>query len=119
MIAGGVELNEKTIVDISIGQHWAKHWDEADLVNNFGPREQFPHNYPESHPQSKSNPQIAWCYPIASLGYYRTWLTDTYVGDGKFKNYIGTKVKKGELAPSIGQLAISSVSLPAIEHQKD
>lgn len=118
MIIGGVELDEKTVVDISIGQHWAKHWDEANLTKNFGGREKFPHRYPDSHPQSKSNPQIAWCYPIASLGYYRTWLTDTYVGNGKFTTYITGKVKKGELAPSLGQLAISVVAGQMIEHKQ-
>lgn len=113
MIVGGVELSEKTVVDISIGVHWAKHWVDAGLAVQFGERRKFPHRYPQSHPQAKSNPQIAWCYPIDVLGYYRTWLAETYIGSGKFKAYIGEKARKGEIAPSVAQLAIAAVAVPS------
>src|ERR1700716_1509357 len=50
--------------------------------------------YPDSHPQSKSNPQESWCYPLAALGRYREWLQDTYIEGGKFSAYLKVKVVK-------------------------
>jgi hypothetical protein len=45
----------------------------------------------------------------AALGAYREWLQDSYIEGGKFSNYLQTKVSKGELAPSIAQLAIAAL----------
>ena len=44
-----------------------------------------------------------------ALGAYRSWLQDTYIEGGKFSAYIKGKVSKGELPPSIAQLAISAI----------
>lgn len=70
----------------------------------------YPHRYPDDHPQAKSNPQESWCYPIGALGEFRQWLQDEYLEGGKFKGYLNGKVKKGELAPSVAQLAIAAVT---------
>jgi hypothetical protein len=61
------------------------------------------------HPQAKSNPQESWCYPLAALGAYRTWLQDIYIEGGKFSTYLKGKVSKGEIAPSIAQLAVAAL----------
>ena len=112
LIMAGAEIGEKMVPDISIGQHWAKYWDANDLESRFGDREKFPHRYPKDHPQAKSNPQIANCYPLDALGEYRRWLQDVYLDGGKFKNYL--KEKK-EIPPSVSQLAIKRLSPKLIE----
>jgi len=76
MIMAGAQIGEKVVPDISIGKHWAKYWDANDLGSRYGDRRKFPHRYPDDHPQSKSNPQIANCYPLDALGEYRRWLQD-------------------------------------------
>ena len=103
LIMAGANIGEKIVPDISIGQHWAKYWDENNLDAKFGDRKKFPHRYPKDHPQARSNPQIANCYPLDALGEYRRWLQDEYIEGGKFKNYL--KGKK-EIPPSVSQLAI-------------
>jgi hypothetical protein len=115
LIMAGAQIGEKFVVDISIGQHWSKHWDENQLDELFGDRAKYPHCYPDSHPQAKSNPQESWCYPLEALGRYRKWLQDSYIEGGKFKNYLAGKVAKGELAPSIAQLVITTIAPAQIE----
>ena len=115
LIVAGAEIGETFVVDISIGQHWSRYWDANSLAAQFGDRAKYPHRYPDSHPQAKSNPQESWCYPLAALGHYREWLQATYLEGGKFENYLKTKVGRGEIAPSIAQLAISALTPPQIE----
>jgi hypothetical protein len=112
LIMAGADIGEKNVVDISIGQHWSKHWCDNGLTAIYGDREKYPHHYPDSHPQSKSNPQESWCYPLAALGAYREWLQDVYIEGGKFSSYLKGKVSRGDLAPSIAQLAIAAL-IPA------
>ncbi len=107
LIMAGAQIGDKMVPDISIGLHWAKYWDKNDLGSKFGDREKFPHRYPADHPQAKSNPQIANCYPLDALGEYRRWLQSDYLGKGKFKDYL--KGKK-ELPPSVAQLALERLS---------
>jgi hypothetical protein len=114
LILVGADIGEKTVVDISIGQHWSRYWDENEFDDEYGERCKYPHCYPDSHPQSKSNPQESWCYPLAALGHYREWLQDKYIEGGKFKHYLQGKVAKGELPPSVAQLAISTLTVPAL-----
>jgi len=113
LIMAGASIGEKMVPDISIGQHWAKYWDANNLGDRFGDREKFPHRYPKDHPQARSNPQIANCYPLDALGEYRRWLQDVYLDSGKFKNYL--KGRK-ELPPSVAQLAIERLSPKLIEN---
>jgi hypothetical protein len=109
LIMAGADIGEKNVVDISIGQHWSKHWCDNELATHYGEREKYLHHYPDSHPQAKSNPQESWCYPLAALGAYREWLQDVYIEGGKFSNYLKGKVSRGDLAPSIAQLAITAL----------
>lgn len=115
LIQAGADIGEKMVVDISIGQHWSKFWEANSLNEVHGQRTRYPHRYPPSHPQANSNPQDSWCYPLASLGAYREWLHDEYLGRGKFKNYLDAKVRRGELPPSIAQLAISTLAPELLE----
>lgn len=112
LIMAGAQIGEKMVPDISIGSHWAKYWDNKNLGERFGDREKFPHRYPKDHPQAKSNPQIANCYPLDALGEYRRWLQDDYFAGGKFAGYL--KGKK-EIPPSVAQLAIDRLSPGLIE----
>ncbi|WP_394888473.1 hypothetical protein ACG873_24960 [Mesorhizobium sp. AaZ16] len=115
LIVAGAEIGEKFVVDISIGQHWSKYWEEHNLSELYGPRQKYPHRYPDDHPQSKSNPQESWCYPLPALGAYREWLQDEYLEGGKFKGYLSGKVAKGDLPPSFAELALSALVPVQIE----
>lgn len=115
LIAAGADVGPKTVIDISIGQHWSRFWEQKGWDVDFGPRKKYPHRYPDDHPQARSNPQESWCYPISSLGSYREWLQDHYIEGGRFKGYLDGKVKKGELAPSVAQLAIQAIAPTQIE----
>jgi hypothetical protein len=106
----GADIGEKNVVDISIGQHWSKYWTDNGLDSSFGLRRRYPHRYPSSHPQAASNPQDSWCYPLAALGQYREWLQDVYIEGGKFSAYLKGKVSKGDLPPSMAQLAIGALA---------
>lgn len=115
LIVAGAPVGDKMIPDGSIGIHWGKYWEANGMDKMYGPRQKYPHNYPDSHPQSKANPVPAWCYPIDALGQYRTWLQEEYIEGGKLKAYLSTKVSKGELPPSVAQLAISAMTPDQIE----
>lgn len=110
LIMAGADIGDKNVVDISIGAHWSKYWLDSGLVEVHAQRQKYPHRYPESHPQSKANPHESWCYPLSALGDYRTWLQDVYIEGGKFKSYLSGKVSKGELPPSVAQLAITALT---------
>lgn len=116
MIIAGAPIGEKVVVDISIGQHWSKFWSDNRMDEAYGPRGKYPHCYPDDHPQSKANPHESWCYPLAALGEYRAWLQDSYIEGGKFSTYLRTKVSKGELAPSVAQLAIGALAPTLLAH---
>jgi hypothetical protein len=115
LIQAGAEIGKHFVVDISMGWHWAKYWADNDLDQAYGGRCRYPHRYPDSHPQAKSNPHDSWCYPLASLGEYRQWLQNTYVEGGKFSAYLEGKVTRGELPPSIAQLAIEALVPAQVE----
>lgn len=118
LIGAGAKIGENFVVDISVGQHWSRFWDDNGLAEHFGARAKYPHRYPETHPQALSNPQESWCYPLAALGAFREWLQDEYIEGGKFSTYLKGKVSRGELAPSVAQLAISTIVPAQIEGPK-
>lgn len=109
MIQAGADIGEKTVVDISIGHHWSKYWEANGLEEKYGGRGKYPHRYPADHPQAQSNPQESWCYPLDALGEYRQWLQNEYIEGGKFRTYLDGKVKKGDLPPSMAQLALDAI----------
>ena len=105
----GAEIDERFVVDISIGQHWSRFWDENGLAETYDVRRKYPHRYPDSHPQSKSNPQESWCYPLSALGEFRRWLQEEYLEGGKFATYLKGKVSGGSLPPSFAELALDAL----------
>lgn len=104
----GVHINAKFVPDISVGIGWSKHWEDCQLSEKYGQRRRYQHNYPEYFPQALSNPQASWCYPESALGEFRRWFREHYVGEGKFANYLSSKVKARELSASFVQLAIAA-----------
>ena len=110
LIIAGADIGEHFVVDISIGQHWSKYWVDSGLAEKYGDRDKYPHNYPDSHPQSKSNPQESWCYPLEALGHYREWLQSVYLEKGKFASYLKGKVASGQLPPSVAELALTTLA---------
>lgn len=115
LIQAGAPINEKMVVDISIGAHWSMYWVKNNLSAVYGERAKYPHHYPDSHPQSKANPHESYCYPLAALGHYRGWLQDSYIEGGKFGDYLKGKVQRNELPPSVAQLAIATLVPERIE----
>lgn len=107
----GLHLDSSFVPDISVGGAWGKHWTANDYDSKYGRRIKFEHNYPSYFPQAKSNPQEPWCYPESALGEFRRWLRESYIGEGKFKNYLENKVKERALPVSFAQLAISAYGL--------
>lgn len=107
----GLQIDSKFVPDISVGTHWANHWNDRDLAQKHGERRKYDHNFPEYFPQSKSNPQDVWCYPDSALGEFRRWLQDDYIEKGKFKKYIAQKVRDRQLPVSFAQLAVAAYGI--------
>ncbi|RJP67994.1 MAG: hypothetical protein C4535_09815 [Comamonadaceae bacterium] len=104
----GLHIDEKFVPDISVGQHWSKHWSSNGGEAVYGARIKYEHNYPDYFPQALSNPQDSWCYPEMALGEFRRWFRETYIAGGKFANYIESKAKEKRLPVSFAQLAIAA-----------
>lgn len=108
LIRGGANVGPDFVPDISMGQHWGKYWNENDLADKFGERVKYMHEYPESFPQSASNPQSPWAYPDEALAVFRKWVRSTYIKKA-LPNYLNSKAKQGAIAPSFAQLAIKAL----------
>ena len=104
----GLHIDETFVPDISVGQHWGRHWVSTNGDGTFGPRVKFDHYYPDYFPQAASNPQEPWAYPEEGLGEFRRWFREKYIAGGKFQNYIEAKVKEKKLPISFAQLAIAA-----------
>jgi len=109
LIKQGIELGDKFIPDLSIGQHWGKHWSSGNLDNVYGSRTKVPHYYPSNFPQALSNPQDAWVYPDEALPEFRSWVRKTYLPD-KMPKYLSTKVADGSVGGLKAQQAIAALS---------
>lgn len=112
LIMAGAPIGESMVPDISMGTHWARYWEEFNLDERFGEKKKFPHRYPNDHPQAKSNPQSANCYPVDALGEFRRWLNDVYIGEGKFAKHLKGQKK---IPPSVAQLAIERLSPKSVK----
>lgn len=104
----GLQITNKFVPDISVGRLWADYWTKNRLAETFGERRIYKHNYPDYFPQALSNPQDASCYPEASLGEFRKWMRERYIGGGAFERYLEGQVEKLGLPPSFPQLAVSA-----------
>lgn len=92
LITNDLPVNSKTIVDGSVGIHWATYWKDNDLEGQFGERIEYAHHYPDYFPQARSNPQPAKAYPDAALPEFRRWFKQVYLLT-KFPAYMLTKAK--------------------------
>lgn len=109
-IRGGLNVDSHTVPDISVGQAWAKHWEAEELESRHGPRIKHPHNYPDYFPQSASNPQPIWVYPLSALGEFRIWMQTKYA-TSHFPVYLQGKVRRGILPASTAEtLAIQALA---------
>lgn len=102
----GLHIDSRFVPDISVGIGWASHWKKINGDQQYGERSKFEHNYPDYFPQSASNPQEPWCYPENALGEFRRWFRETYVGEGKLKNYLATAVEKKQLPANFANAAL-------------
>ena len=111
LINNNIPVNNKIIPDISVGQAWANNWKENNYNNKYGKAKKYNHLYPDSYPQSKSNPQEAWCYPIEALGIFKKWFYNTYLSN-KFPRYMTNLIKNEKISLEYGNEVIKTFSLP-------
>lgn len=107
-IQNGLDVNEHTVPDISIGKIWSNHWASNNLAGTYGDSIPYDHYFPDDFPQAKSNPQNAKAYPVAALGAFRQWIEDVYMPE-KFPNYIRNKVKDRMLPASAAELILEKI----------
>lgn len=89
----GIVVDERTMVDGSVGSTWGRYWTANALNDQFGERTKIPHQFPESYPQR--DPMVN-AYPTAALPAFREWFNDIYLTE-KFGNYLSRKVKNGDI----------------------
>lgn len=109
LIQSGVLVDDKTVPDISIGAHWATYWKKQELALEHGEPTNYQHFYPESYPQSGSNPQIVKAYPLSALSAFRMWLEGTYLPE-KFPKYMLSKQKQGHIEAGTANKLIDAFS---------
>lgn len=80
-------------------------------------RQRYNHEYPLNYPQSKSNPQPAFCYPEEALGAFRAWLHATYIRS-KFPAYMLSQTKKGSVPIAIANKALGAFGAQQLEARK-
>ena len=107
MIREGADLGKSFIPDISVGQAWSKYWNAESLEVVYGGRRTYEHNYPSYFPQSASNPQTPYCYPDDALGEFRAWVR-THYSPKNLPNYLGGKVKQGQIEAKKANAAIEA-----------
>lgn len=107
LIRSGANLGSSFIPDISVGQHWGKHWTSNNLDAVYGVRVKYDHNYPEYFPQALSNPQPAYCYPDEALAEFRDWIKKEYVTK-KMPSYLLGKVKQGQIPAPAANIALDA-----------
>jgi hypothetical protein len=76
--------------------------------HDYGPHLTYPHSYPPSFPQAKSNPQWAYCYPEDALRVFRRWDRYVYPKDGLPK-YLTGKTAKGEITSSAARAVLTAL----------
>lgn len=93
-IRNDIVIDERTMVDGSIGIAWGNHWRNNKLAEKYGELIKIEHKFPESYPQI--NPQVN-AYPTSALPDFLTWLNDVYLTE-KFGEYLMRKVRKGHFS---------------------
>ena len=109
LIQQGMQIDEHTVPDLSVGKLWGTFWKEINGDEKFGPRTKHPHNFPDYFSQSVSNPVDAWVYPDAALGEFRLWLRTVYLPEN-FPNYLRNKVGQGFFPPSKAEILLEAIT---------
>lgn len=109
LITSGASLGTRILVDISVGLHWANHWNDNGLDGRFGVRKYYSHNYPSYFPQAASNPQPAACYPEDALPEFRRWMRSTYLPQ-KMPDYLKSQAKQKKLPAQLVTSAIEALT---------
>lgn len=109
MINSGVDLNEHTIPDISVGLTWAAYWKANNLEQQHGQRINYPHEYPVYYPQHAAGIKNAWCYPNTALAIFREWFRETYQKQ-KLPVYLTKKENAGHIDASTTNKLIDAFS---------
>ncbi len=92
-IRHNIVIDERTMVDGSIGITWAKYWTTNNLESKYGERIKIEHKFPKAYPQR--DPMVN-AYPTEALPTFLKWFNDIYLTE-KFGNYLMGKVKKGDI----------------------
>lgn len=108
LIQSSLPVDEKTVPDISVGQHWSGYWKDKKLADSCGERVKYEHQYPEYFAQAKAGPQAAFAYPDAALPAFREWMRAVYLPE-KFPAYLSQQEKRRALPPSVASLVIAAV----------
>ena len=116
LIREGACIGCEFVPDISVGQHWSKHWSQNLLDAAYGRRREYTHNYPEYFPQAASNPQKPYCYPEEALAEFRRWARTIYL-PLKLPLYLQSKVKQGELPSAAAAAIVRALSSPASQNR--
>lgn len=111
IIRSGLQLDQHTIPDISIGGTWGRYWSSKKLDRKFqSQRIKYPHVYPGSYAQSKANGRIEqWIYPMSAISEFKTWLQTDYVMK-KMPKYLKDKVDQRKLSPSQAKALLDAVT---------
>ncbi len=112
LIVGGANFGTRMILDLSVGNHWGRHWAKGELAKRFGSRAKFDHHYPKYFPQAWSNPQKANCYPDAALPEFRRWLREVYM-ETHLPAYLHDQVRQKKLPA-----AIATGTMDALGHHR-
>lgn len=107
-IRGGINPGTRILLDISVGQAWAKHWRKEALADRFGLAAKYNHFYPDYYRQSLSNPQTPLCYPEDALGAFKRWLREVYV-PLKLPLYLKGQVGQGKVGHVEATAAIAAL----------
>ncbi len=109
LIHAGADFGPKFVPDISVGQHWSKHWIEKECETRYGMRMQYEHHYPPYFPQAETNPQPAYCYPDAALAEFKVWMHEVYL-QHLIRPYLKGAEKRGKLPKFFADLALQALA---------
>lgn len=109
LIRAGANFGPEFVPDISVGQHWSKHWTFHHLEVKFGRRIQYEHNYPSYFPQADTNPQPAYCYPDAALAEFKVWMHEVYLQE-LIQPYLRSAEKRGRLPKEFAETALQALA---------
>jgi hypothetical protein len=109
LIQAGANFGPEFVPDISVGQHWSKHWIENEFEGKYGKRLQYEHNYPPYFPQAETNPQPAYCYPDTALAEFKVWMHEVYLQD-LIRPYLKGAEKRGKLPKAFADVAMQALA---------